>query len=73
MMMNTMEVKRTVRATLLKRPTTVVYLSKATAITEYTLNIEMHFNVNVLFYFNFSVFFAFLLKRLTKLDFLQVC
>ena len=28
MMMNTMEVKRTVRATLLKRPTTVVYLSK---------------------------------------------
>ena len=65
-MMNTMEVKRTMRATLLKRPTTVVYLSKATAITEYTLNIEM-------LYFNFSVFFAFLLKRLTKLDFLQVC
>ena len=32
--------KRTMRATLLKRPTTVVYLSKATAITEYTLNIK---------------------------------
>ena len=57
------------RATLLKRPTTVVYLSKATAITEYTLNIEMHININLLLYF----FFAFLLKRLTNLDFPQVC